>query len=90
MTQVNAVIRLREDGGTVAFITRYRQDQTNGLDENQVQSALFMRSTFMCGAGLIHAFYVWRRSSRRFLLTVCFYVWFNILSSPLFIKCARM
>ena len=30
---VEAVVRLLDDGNTVPFITRYRRDQTGGLDE---------------------------------------------------------
>ncbi|MCE9548730.1 MAG: RNA-binding transcriptional accessory protein [Planctomycetia bacterium] len=35
--QVQAVIALLDDGNTVPFITRYRKDQTGGLDENQIR-----------------------------------------------------
>ena len=33
ITAVEAVVRLLDDGNTVPFITRYRRDQTGGLDE---------------------------------------------------------
>ncbi|MEE8451282.1 MAG: Tex-like N-terminal domain-containing protein [Thermoguttaceae bacterium] len=35
--QVQAVVELLDDGNTVPFITRYRKDQTGGLDEEQVR-----------------------------------------------------
>ncbi len=36
--QVETVISLLDDGNTVPFITRYRKDQTGGLDEVQIRS----------------------------------------------------
>lgn len=35
--QVNAVIRLLEDGNTIPFIARYRKEMTGELDENQIR-----------------------------------------------------
>src|SRR5438552_4154555 len=35
--RVEAAIRLLDDGNTVPFITRYRKDQTGGLDEVQIR-----------------------------------------------------
>ncbi len=35
--QVQVVVELLDEGGTVPFITRYRKDQTGGLDEEQVR-----------------------------------------------------
>ena len=35
--QVEAVVRLLDDGNTVPFITRYRRDQTGGLDEERIR-----------------------------------------------------
>src|SRR4051795_7168094 len=35
--QVEAVIELLDEGNTVPFITRYRKDQTGGLDEEQIR-----------------------------------------------------
>jgi protein Tex len=35
--QVQAVVELLDDGNTVPFITRYRKDQTGGLDEEQIR-----------------------------------------------------
>ncbi|NQT17142.1 MAG: RNA-binding transcriptional accessory protein, partial [Planctomycetes bacterium] len=35
--QVQAVLELLDDGNTVPFITRYRKDQTGGLDEEQIR-----------------------------------------------------
>jgi len=37
LRQVEAVVELLDDGNTVPFITRYRKDQTGGLDEEQVR-----------------------------------------------------
>ncbi|MBX3412535.1 MAG: helix-hairpin-helix domain-containing protein [Pirellulales bacterium] len=37
LPQVQAVIALLEAGNTVPFITRYRKDQTGGLDEEQIR-----------------------------------------------------
>ena len=31
-------LALLDEGNTVAFITRYRKDQTGGLDEDQIQN----------------------------------------------------
>ena len=33
---VTETVRLLDEGNTVPFITRYRQDQTGGLDEQQI------------------------------------------------------
>ena len=35
--QVKAVVELLDEGNTVPFITRYRKDQTGGLDEEQIR-----------------------------------------------------
>ncbi len=35
--QVQRTLELLDDGNTVAFITRYRKDQTGGLDEEQIR-----------------------------------------------------
>ncbi|MHC4398412.1 MAG: Tex-like N-terminal domain-containing protein [Planctomycetota bacterium] len=35
--QVQAVVELLDEGNTVPFITRYRKDQTGGLDEEQIR-----------------------------------------------------
>ena len=37
LPQVQAVVELLDDGNTVPFITRYRKDQTGGLDEEQIR-----------------------------------------------------
>ncbi len=37
LRQVEAVVELLDDGNTVPFITRYRKDQTGGLDEEQIR-----------------------------------------------------
>ena len=37
LNQVQAVVELLDEGNTVPFITRYRKDQTGGLDEEQVR-----------------------------------------------------
>ncbi len=37
LRQVQAVVELLDEGNTVPFITRYRKDQTGGLDENQIR-----------------------------------------------------
>lgn len=37
LTQVEAVVGLLDAGNTVPFITRYRKDQTGGLDEEQIR-----------------------------------------------------
>ena len=37
LRQVEAVVELLDEGNTVPFITRYRKDQTGGLDEEQVR-----------------------------------------------------
>jgi uncharacterized protein len=34
---VEAVVHLLDSGNTIPFITRYRRDQTGGLDEEQVR-----------------------------------------------------
>ncbi len=38
VTQVQRTLELLDEGNTVAFITRYRKDQTHGLDEEQIQA----------------------------------------------------
>lgn len=38
LPQVEAVVRLLDDDNTVPFITRYRKDQTGGLDEEQIRA----------------------------------------------------
>ena len=35
--QVEVVVELLDAGNTVPFITRYRKDQTGGLDEEQIR-----------------------------------------------------
>src|SRR5437588_5100844 len=35
--QVESVVQLLDAGNTVPFITRYRKDQTGGLDEEQIR-----------------------------------------------------
>src|SRR5271165_6620214 len=37
LRQVQAVVELLDAGNTVPFITRYRKDQTGGLDEEQIR-----------------------------------------------------
>ena len=37
LVQVESVVRLLDAGNTVPFITRYRKDQTGGLDEEQIR-----------------------------------------------------
>lgn len=37
LRQVEAVVELLDEGNTVPFITRYRKDQTGGLDEEQIR-----------------------------------------------------
>ena len=37
-TQVRNVVALLDDGNTVPFITRYRKEQTDGLDEEQIRA----------------------------------------------------
>ena len=37
LEQVESVVRLLDAGNTVPFITRYRKDQTGGLDEEQIR-----------------------------------------------------
>ena len=34
---VDAVVRLLDEGNTVPFLTRYRRDQTGGLDEVEIR-----------------------------------------------------
>ncbi|HPV55172.1 MAG TPA: Tex-like N-terminal domain-containing protein, partial [Bacilli bacterium] len=36
--QIDAVLKLIEEGGTVPFIARYRKEATGGLDEKQIRS----------------------------------------------------
>ncbi|MBI2826421.1 MAG: RNA-binding transcriptional accessory protein [Planctomycetia bacterium] len=38
LAQVQAVVELLDSGNTVPFITRYRKDQTGGLDEEQIRA----------------------------------------------------
>ena len=38
LNQVEAVVELLDAGNTVPFITRYRKDQTGGLDEEQIRN----------------------------------------------------
>ena len=35
---INAVLKLIEEGGTVPFIARYRKEVTGGLDEDQIRA----------------------------------------------------
>ena len=37
LASVETVVRLLDAGNTVPFITRYRKDQTGGLDEEQIR-----------------------------------------------------
>src|SRR5215831_13810812 len=37
LAQVESAVRLLDAGNTVPFITRYRKDQTGGLDEEQIR-----------------------------------------------------
>jgi uncharacterized protein len=37
LRQIEAVVELLDEGNTVPFITRYRKDQTGGLDEEQIR-----------------------------------------------------
>ncbi len=37
LDRVEHVVRLLDAGNTVPFITRYRKDQTGGLDEEQIR-----------------------------------------------------
>lgn len=38
VAQIQAVLKLIEDGGTVPFIARYRKEATGGLDEEKIRS----------------------------------------------------
>ena len=38
IAQINTVLKLIEDGGTVPFIARYRKEVTGGLDEDQIRA----------------------------------------------------
>jgi len=38
LRQVQAAVELLDDGNTISFITRYRKDQTGGLDEEQIRN----------------------------------------------------
>ena len=38
IAQINAVLKLIEEGGTVPFIARYRKEVTGGLDEDQIRA----------------------------------------------------
>ena len=44
--QINSVINLTENGGTIPFIARYRKEQTGNLDEVQIDTILKLNSTF--------------------------------------------
>lgn len=37
LRQIQAAVELLDEGNTVPFITRYRKDQTGGLDEEQIR-----------------------------------------------------
>ena len=37
LRQIQSVLELLDEGNTVPFITRYRKDQTGGLDEEQIR-----------------------------------------------------
>src|SRR5664280_377493 len=37
LVQIQAAVELLDEGNTVPFITRYRKDQTGGLDEEQIR-----------------------------------------------------
>ncbi|NQU22236.1 MAG: RNA-binding transcriptional accessory protein, partial [Candidatus Nealsonbacteria bacterium] len=37
LRQIQEVVELLDEGNTVPFITRYRKDQTGGLDEEQIR-----------------------------------------------------
>jgi len=37
LRQIEAVLELLDEGNTIPFITRYRKDQTGGLDEEQIR-----------------------------------------------------
>ena len=37
LRQIQATVELLDEGNTVPFITRYRKDQTGGLDEEQIR-----------------------------------------------------
>src|SRR5258705_9431443 len=41
LERVEHVVRLLDEGNTVPFITRYRKDQTGGLDEEQIREIQF-------------------------------------------------
>ena len=38
VSQINAVLKLIEEGATVPFIARYRKEATGGLDEEQIRA----------------------------------------------------
>ena len=38
VAQIQAVLKLIEEGGTVPFIARYRKEATGGLDEEQIRA----------------------------------------------------
>ncbi len=40
LRQIQAVVELLDEGNTVPFITRYRKDQTGGMDEEQIREVL--------------------------------------------------
>jgi uncharacterized protein len=56
--QVQAAVELLDEGNTVPFVTRYRKDQTGGLDEEQIRQiqARLTRQNSDC----------WPSASRRF------------------------
>ena len=37
LRQIQAVVELLDEGNTIPFITRYRKDQTGGMDEEQIR-----------------------------------------------------
>ncbi len=37
--RVESAVRLLDEGNTIPFITRYRKDQTGGLDEEQIRQS---------------------------------------------------
>ena len=55
LARVESAVRLLDEGNTVPFITRYRKDQTGGLDEEQIREIEARRPS--CGC--------WPNASRR-------------------------
>ncbi|MBN1115496.1 MAG: RNA-binding transcriptional accessory protein [Oligoflexia bacterium] len=47
VARVDSVLNLSSDGGTVAFIARYRKEQTGGLDEVAIRSVLSERDRIL-------------------------------------------